>query len=47
MKFEEIWPKGFRGEVVQRWDGRTDNGEKVITEAHPEHSSGELKTYFL
>ena len=24
-------------------DGRTDDGRKVITIAHPEHSSGELK----
>ena len=24
-------------------DGRTDNGRKVITIAHPEQSSGELK----
>ena len=24
-------------------DGRTDDGQKVITRAHPEHSSGELK----
>ena len=25
-----------------RTDGRTDDGQKVITIAHPEHSSGEL-----
>ena len=24
-------------------NGRTDDGQKVITIAHPEHSSGELK----
>ena len=24
-------------------EARTDNGQKVITIAHPEHSSGELK----
>ena len=27
MKFEEFWPRGFRGEIVQmceRMDGRTD-----------------------
>ena len=27
-----------------RTDGRTDNGRKVITIAHPEQSSGELKS---
>ena len=26
----------------RRTDGRTDDGRKVITIAHPEHSSGEL-----
>ena len=45
MKFEEIWPRGFRGEVVQRCgrltDGRTDETDDgrrtgVITIAHPE-----------
>ena len=36
MKFEENWPRGFRGEVVQRGYGRTDNGRQVITIAHPE-----------
>ena len=36
MKFEEIWPRGFRGEVIQRCegtDGRTylrDGCYKVI-----------------
>ena len=45
MKFEEIWPRGFRGEVVQRceWiDGRTDgptDGWGVITIAHPKPSA--------
>ena len=41
-KFEEIWPRGFRGEVVQRCgrtDGRTNDGQGVITIAHPEHSA--------
>ena len=42
MKFEQNWLRGFRGEVVC---GRTD-GRKVITIAHPEHSSGELKTIY-
>ena len=39
MKCEEIWPRGFRGEVVQRCgrtEGRTDHGQRVITIAHPE-----------
>ena len=39
IKFEEIWPRGFRGEVVQRseWMVRqTDDGWRVITKAHPE-----------
>ena len=42
MKFEEIWPRGFR-EVVQRcermnrrMDRRTDDRQGVITIAHPE-----------
>ena len=53
-KFEENWPRGFRGEVVQRcgWmDGRstdgqqmtTDDGWQVITTAHPEPCTDELK----
>ena len=41
MKFEENWPRGFRGEVVQ-WCGQTDRWQ-VITIAHPEPCSGELK----
>ena len=39
IKFEEIWPRGFRGEVVQmcgRTDRWTDNRRRVITIAHPE-----------
>ena len=47
MKFEEIRPRGFRGEVIERCeqtDGRTDGwrtgggggGGGVITIAHPE-----------
>ena len=43
IKFEEIWLRGFRGEVVQRcermdrpMDGWTDDGWRVITIAHPE-----------
>ena len=39
MKFEEILPRGFRGEVVQmheRTEGQMDEGRRVITIAHPE-----------
>ena len=43
MKFEENWPRGYRGEVVQRC-GRTDVGQQVITIAHSEPCSGELKS---
>ena len=48
MKFEENWPRGY-SEVVQRCgrtDGRTpmDDGRQVITIAHPEPCSGELKS---
>ena len=32
------------GRTHARTDGRTDDGRKVITIAHPEQSSGELKT---
>ena len=39
MKFEEIWHRGFRGEVVQRCE-RTDrwlkdNRQGVVRTAHP------------
>ena len=48
MKFEQNWLSGFRGGRLKmltdgRTDARTDDGRKVITIAHPEHSSGELK----
>ena len=43
MKFEQNWLSGFRGEVVENVNGWTDDGRKVITIAHPEQSSGELK----
>ena len=39
MKFVEIWSRGFNGEVVQmceRTNRRTDDGQGVITIAHPE-----------
>ena len=37
IKFEEIWPRGFSGEVVQRceWTDRLVTGWGVITIAHP------------
>ena len=48
MKFEENWPRGYRGEVVQR-SGQTDDtandGQQEITIAHPEPCLGE-KTIF-
>ena len=48
MKFEQNWLSGFRGESFENVNGRThgpttDDGRKVITIAHPEQSSGELK----
>ena len=50
MKFEENWPRSYRGEVIQRcgWmdDGWTDDDRRqVITIAHPEPCSGEVKNY--
>ena len=39
IKFEEIWPRGFRGEVVQRCeqtDRQKGDGRRVITIAHIE-----------
>ena len=39
IKFEDVWPRGFREEVVQRCgrtDGQTDDGRRVINIAHPE-----------
>ena len=39
MKFKEIWPRYFRGEVVQRCecpDRWMDDRQGVITMAHPE-----------
>ena len=41
MKFEENWPRGFRGGRSKVW--KDDDRWQVITIAHPEHSSGELK----
>ena len=44
MKFEKNWPRGFRGEVVQRCGQTMEHRWEGITVAHSEHSSGELKT---
>ena len=38
--------KLFKMLTEGRTDGRTDDRRKVITIAHPEHSSGELKIHF-
>ena len=43
MAFEEV---SFAS-VNVRTTGRTDDGQKVITIAHPEHSSGELKMHYI
>ena len=46
MKFEENWPRGYRGEVVhrcERMDGQTDNRRQELTIALPELCSSELK----
>ena len=40
---EEKSFENVNGRTHGRMDGRTDDGRKVITIAHPEHSSGELK----
>ena len=57
MKFEQNWlraseEKSFENvnRRTHRWmdaltDRRTDDGRKVITIAHPEHNSGELKIW--
>ena len=55
IEFEEIWSKGFRGEVVQRClrtDGRTDrqtdDRRRVITIFHPKPlAQVSLKKAFL
>ena len=46
MSFENVngWAHRY---MDGRPAGRTDNGRKVITIAHPEHSSGELKISIL
>ena len=52
MKFEQKWFSSFRSCLNDNgWKhGQMEDGQKVITIAHPEHSSGELKilvTYFF
>ena len=49
MKFEQNWLSGFRGvlsclKMLTDTCTQTDDGQKVITIAHPEHISRELKT---
>ena len=44
MEFEQNGLSSFRGGCLKMlMDRCTDGGQKVITIAHPEHSSGELK----
>ena len=46
MKFDQNWLRGFREksfENINGWKDTWPDGRKVITIAHPEHSSGELK----
>ena len=42
-KFEEDWVKTVAARVVTRKLLTTTTDIQVITKAHPEHSSGELK----
>ena len=41
---EEKSFENVNGWTDTQMDGRTDDGRKVITIAHPDHSSGELKS---
>ena len=43
MALEELSFESVNGRTTGRTDGWMDDGQKVITIAHPEHSSGELK----
>ena len=43
MALVELSFESVNGRTDARPDGRTDDGQKVITVAHPEHSSDELK----
>ena len=52
MKFQNSSIHGFKVMLCikkrdERTDGRTDHGRKVITIAHPEQSSGELKRHCI
>ena len=42
MALEELSFESINGWMDRCTDGRTDDGQKVTTTAHPEHSSGEL-----
>ena len=44
MALEELSFESVNGQTDVCTDGLTDNLQKVITIAHPEHSSGELTT---
>ena len=42
LSFESVYGR-TDGKTDGKLDGRADDGQKVITIAQPEHSSGELK----
>ena len=44
MALEELSFESINGQTTRQTDRQTDDRQKVITIAHPEHSSGELKT---
>ena len=44
MALEELSFESVNGQTDGQTDGLLDNGQKVITVAHPEHSSGDLKS---
>ena len=44
MALEELSFESVNGRTDRHTDGRTDEGQKMITIAHPEHNSDELKT---
>ena len=49
MKFQQTGSAASEEKSFENFNGRThwrtDNQQKVITIAHPEHSSGELKIF--